>query len=126
MGLGELDLKRDKAALGPDHHQSGLAGVLSQGLLGPHLRDQAEPSGAEPWELVFDEGPEALVQMHLRGDGVSGALHAREQGLLDLAGLQQWALPVALLDPRTVDQVQMADPKFGALPQDPAQHLGSR
>ncbi len=50
----------------------------------------------------------------------------REQPRFICGGVQQWALPVALLNFETVDEVDVFDTDFGKSPQDAAQHLRAR
>jgi hypothetical protein len=124
--FGQLDLEGHEAALRAHHHHRRHGRCLRQRQRGLHVGQPAGPAGTDAGQLVLHEGAEAAVQMHLRRDRVAGALQPRQQGLLEGGRLQQRALPEALLHPGAVEQVQVGDAEFGALAQDPPQHLRPR
>ena len=64
------------------------------------------------------------MQLHHWGNGVSGSLHPSQQGLLNTLRSQQRALPVALLHPSAVNQMQVANSEFSHRSENTAQHFG--
>ena len=76
-------------------------------------------------ELVLDEWPEALAHHHLGQDRVARLLQPEDEIPLELSGLEERSVEVALLHPLGGDQDDAVRPKGHGGLEDAAQHLGA-
>ena len=130
MGLEQLELEGNPSALGTDgeHRRGpGLPDVGARRTVrggGVGHQPGAGRGGPDALELVLDEGPEALAHQHLGEDRVARLLQAEDEVPLELPGLEEGSVEVALLHPLGGDEDDAARPQRRGGLEDPAQHLG--
>ena len=124
--LGQFQLKRHKSPFRTDHHHCRAWGLIRQPHRCTHICNPARPITTQANQFVFHEWAKTRMEVHLGSNGVAGPLHSRHQSVFQLFGREQGALPVALLHPSAVDQMQVLHTKLSHGAQDATQHLGPR
>jgi len=88
------------------------------------MGEQARPHPGHGLQLVLDEGFEAPVQRDSWQPGVPRLFEGEQQGFAQSLRRQQRRLPVALVHPPAVEQMDFLDPEEGRCAQTAEQDFG--